>query len=102
MIRIASILGVIMFAINAADQIGQGHLRLGALLVIVSLVNVFGLLRLSGSRERQVLINALNVVVAGATAVMYFRMGKQGLPWMWLAVMVGYGIAIWRFRRRRP
>lgn len=101
MARFASILGVFIFAVNALDQFDQGHTRFGVFLIIVSVVNLLALVRMKASRERQVLVLTLNAVVGGATAIMYFRMGKQGLPWTWLIVMVGYGIAAWRFWRKK-
>lgn len=91
--RLPLLLAVLCFGIAGADALSQGDLWLGAVNLAAVAVNLAGLLLAQRApRWFGGVVLLINVPAALVQSASYFQAGKTGLPWVWLAVAVGYAV----------
>lgn len=88
-----SLLAVFCFGVAAADAWSQGHVGLAGVNTAAVLVNLAAVLLADrGPRWLGGVVLLINVPVAVVQTAAYLQAGKTGLPWVWLAVAVGYAV----------
>lgn len=88
-----SLLAVLCFGLAAADGWTQGQVWLAGVNAAAVLVNLAAVL-LADRVPRWFggVVLLINVPAALVQSASYFQAGKSGLPWVWLAVAVGYAV----------
>lgn len=88
-----SLLAVLCFGLAAADGWTQGHVWLAGVNAAAVIVNLAAVL-LADRVPRWFggVVLLINVPAALVQSASYFEAGKTGLPWIWLAVAVGYAV----------
>lgn len=91
--RMPFVLAVFCFGVAGVDALSEGSIWLGAVnLVAVAANLVAWLLAERGPRWLEGAVLLVNVPVALVQSASYFSAGKTGLPWVWLAVALAYGL----------
>lgn len=91
--RLPFVLAVLCFGVAGVDALSEGSIWLGAVNLVAVAVNLVAwLLEQRGPRWLEGAVLLVNVPVALVQSASYFSAGKIGLPWVWLAVAVGYAV----------